>query len=175
MYYNGIYHLFYQYNPKAAVWQDGIMWAHSVSTDLINWTPLEPAICPSKPFDHGGCWSGSATIISGNKPIILYTGIDSDKRQVQNMAVPKNLSDPYLREWVKPDQNPLIVPTGWINSSAFRDPTTAWFGPDGYWRVAIGSKRGNTGMAILYRYNHGNFYLSYISKYSWHPLSSIIK
>ncbi|XXG88437.1 hypothetical protein AAC387_Pa12g0646 [Persea americana] len=150
MYYNGIYHLFYQYNPKGAVWGN-IVWAHSVSTDLINWTPLDPAIYPSKPFDTNGCWSGSATILPGNRPAILYTGIDPSNRQVQNVAYPKNISDPMLREWIKPDYNPLMAPINGINSSSFRDPTTAWHGPDGRWRVIIGSKKRRRGMAILYR------------------------
>ncbi|GJS27787.1 glycoside hydrolase, family 32 [Tanacetum coccineum] len=66
MYYKGFYHLFYQYNPKGAVWGN-IVWAHSVSTDLINWIPLEHAIVPSKQFDKYGCWSGSATILPGSK------------------------------------------------------------------------------------------------------------
>ncbi|KAL6005313.1 Invertase [Asimina triloba] len=154
MYYNGIYHLFYQYNPYGAVWGN-IVWAHSVSTDLINWTPLDPAIYPSKPFDINGCWSGSATILPGNIPVILYTGINPQKQQVQNVAYPKNLSDPYLREWDKPDYNPIMAPTpeNAINSSSFRDPTTAWYGSDGHWRVIVGNKRDSEwrGMALLYR------------------------
>ncbi|XP_010245596.1 PREDICTED: beta-fructofuranosidase, insoluble isoenzyme 1 [Nelumbo nucifera] len=149
MYYNGIYHLFYQYNPRGAVWGN-IVWAHSVSTDLINWAPLEPALYPTEPFDINGCWSGSATILPGNKPVILYTGIDTQNRQVQNIAVPKNLSDPYLREWTKPGHNPLMVPAGDINVSSFRDPTTAWWG-NGHWKVLVGNKRGRRGMALLYR------------------------
>ncbi|KAH9320241.1 hypothetical protein KI387_022010, partial [Taxus chinensis] len=51
--------------------------------------------------------------------------------QVQNMAVPKNASDPYLREWVKIPENPIMVPVNGINASSFRDPTTAWRGNDG--------------------------------------------
>ncbi|CAI9097695.1 OLC1v1034165C1 [Oldenlandia corymbosa var. corymbosa] len=151
MYYNGVYHLFYQYNPKGSVWGN-IVWAHSVSTDLINWTPLDPAIFPSKPFDQYGCWSGSATVLPGNKPTILYTGIiDANNTQVQNYAVPANLSDPYLREWVKPDDNPLIVPQIGINKTAFRDPTTAWKGKDGHWRILVGGRRKHRGIAFLYR------------------------
>ena len=57
MYYNGVYHLFYQYNPKGAVWGN-IVWGHAVSKDLINWKELEPALYPSKPFDKYGVWSG---------------------------------------------------------------------------------------------------------------------
>ncbi|KAI3812560.1 hypothetical protein L1987_17271 [Smallanthus sonchifolius] len=81
-------------------------WAHSISHDLINWTQLDHAIAPTQPFDINSCWSGSATILPGNKPVILYTGIDSQHRQVQNLAVPKDLSDPYLREWDK-HESPL--------------------------------------------------------------------
>ncbi|XP_058087786.1 beta-fructofuranosidase, insoluble isoenzyme 1-like [Magnolia sinica] len=152
MYYNGIYHLFYQYNPYGATWGN-IVWAHSVSTDLINWTPLDLAIYPSKPFDINGCWSGSATILPGNKPVIMYTGIDKQNQQVQNVAFPKNLSDPHLEEWIKPDYNPLMAPTpaNGINPSSFRDPTTAWLGPDGHWRVLVGSQMETRGMALLYR------------------------
>ncbi|KAF6169232.1 hypothetical protein GIB67_013662 [Kingdonia uniflora] len=127
-----------------------IVWAHSVSTDMINWLPLDNAIKPSKPFDRNGCWSGSTTILPGNKLVILYTGIDPEQRQVQNIAFPKNLSDPFLTEWEGPDYNPIIVPNG-INASSFRDPTTAWRGSDGYWRILVGNKRGSRGMTLLYK------------------------
>ncbi|XP_021293975.1 beta-fructofuranosidase, insoluble isoenzyme CWINV1-like [Herrania umbratica] len=152
MVYKGLYHLFYQYNPKGAVWGN-IVWAHSTSKDLVNWTPHDPAIYPSHPSDVNGCWSGSATILPGGKPAILYTGIDPQDKQVQNLAVPRNLSDPYLRDWIKSPKNPLMQPTGQnqINASSFRDPTTAWLGPDKKWRVIIGSKIHRQGLAILYK------------------------
>ncbi|KAL2250800.1 UNVERIFIED_CONTAM: Beta-fructofuranosidase, insoluble isoenzyme 1 [Sesamum indicum] len=151
MYFNGYYHLFYQYNPKGAVWGN-IVWAHSVSKDLINWKKVEHAIYPSKPFDKYGCWSGSATVLPGNKPVILYTGIVDDKQtQVQNYAVPANVSDPYLRVWIKPDNNPLIVADNEVNKTAFRDPTTAWLGKDGQWRTTIGGRSYDTGMSFLYK------------------------
>ncbi|XP_006651789.2 beta-fructofuranosidase, insoluble isoenzyme 3-like [Oryza brachyantha] len=150
MYYKGVYHLFYQYNPKAAVWGN-IVWAHAVSTDLVNWVMLDPAIYPTGPFDENGCWSGSATVLPDGTPVIMYTGIDADGRQVQNVAYPKDLADPYLREWVKPDYNPVIAPDAGVNATAFRDPTTAWQGPDGVWRLVIGTKDNHRGFAALYR------------------------
>ncbi|GAB2300727.1 Invertase [Dionaea muscipula] len=151
MYYKGVYHLFYQYNPKGAVWGN-IVWAHSVSKDLINWEALDPAIYPSKPFDINGCWSGSATILPGEKPVILYTGLDTKQRQVQNIALPANASDPYLRAWVKPDYNPVVEPSADINASLFRDPTTAWWN-GGQWKILVGgsTQKGDQGMAYLYR------------------------
>ncbi|CAJ1969495.1 unnamed protein product [Sphenostylis stenocarpa] len=109
MRYGGLYHVFYQYNSKGVIWGN-IVWIHLVSNDLMNWTPLDLVIFPSQPSDINDCWSGSATLLPGNKPAILYTGIDSMNRQVQNLAQPKNLSDPFLIDWVKLPQNPLMVP-----------------------------------------------------------------
>ncbi|KAK2454713.1 beta-fructofuranosidase, cell wall isozyme [Trifolium repens] len=152
MYYNGVYHLFYQYNPKGAVWGN-IVWGHSVSKDLINWKELQPALYPSKPFDKYGCWSGSATIIPGQGPVILYTGVvDKRSNEVQCIAIPANKSDPFLTKWAKPDHlNPIVTANRNMNGSVFRDPTTAWLGKDGNWRILVGSKHEDTGIAYLYR------------------------
>ncbi|KAK6911901.1 Glycosyl hydrolase family 32, C-terminal [Dillenia turbinata] len=154
MIYKGLYHLFYQYNPYGAVWGN-IVWAHSTSKDLINWVPHPVAIFPSQPYDINGCWSGSATLVPKGKdivPHILYTGNNEANQQVQNLALPKNLSDPYLIEWIKVPQNPLMAPTSTnqINASSFRDPTTAWR-VRGEWRVIIGNRKNHRGQAILYR------------------------
>ncbi|XP_057775950.1 beta-fructofuranosidase, insoluble isoenzyme CWINV1-like [Salvia miltiorrhiza] len=151
MYYNGVYHLFYQYNPYAAVWGN-ISWAHSVSYNLVDWIHLEPALNPTENYDVNGCWSGSATLLAGEgKPLILYTGSDFLGHQVQNLAMPKDLSDPFLTEWVKSPHNPLMLPVEGINPGFFRDPTTAWQGPDGSWRVLVGSQVEGHGAALLYK------------------------
>ncbi|XP_028777313.1 beta-fructofuranosidase, insoluble isoenzyme CWINV3 [Neltuma alba] len=149
MYYKGVYHLFYQHNPYAATFGDRIIWAHSVSYDLINWIHLNNAIEPSQPSDINSCWSGSVTILPGEKPVILYTGIDANKHQVQNLATPKNLSDPFLREWIKYPHNPIMRPPIGVELDNFRDPSTAWLGKDGKWRVVIGAQNGDEGKVIL--------------------------
>ncbi|KAI9118663.1 hypothetical protein K1719_010995 [Acacia pycnantha] len=149
MYYKGVYHLFYQYNPYAATFGDRIVWAHSVSYDLINWIHLNIAIEPSQPYDINSCWSGSATILPGEKPVILYTGLDPKKNEVQNLATPKNLSDPFLREWIKHPRNPIMTPPIGVELDNFRDPSTAWLGKDGKWRVIIGAQNGDEGKVIL--------------------------
>lgn len=153
LFYKGYYHLFYQYNPKSAVW-GLIMWGHAVSRDLINWVHLAgAAIYPDEWYDVNGAWSGSATLLhKGGVPVILYTGCNNVSEQVQAMAVPKDPSDPLLREWKKIPKNPIMLPTG-INASSFRDPTTAWLGSDQRWRLLVGSKRdkNKVGVALIFR------------------------
>uniref|UniRef100_A0ACD5V3A4 Uncharacterized protein n=1 Tax=Avena sativa TaxID=4498 RepID=A0ACD5V3A4_AVESA len=153
MYYKGVYHLFYQYNPYRATWGNGnLSWGHSVSVDLINWSALDNALDPDSPSDANGCWSGSATFLPDGTPVFLYTGIDASNNQVQNVAFPKNASDPLLREWVKPSYNPVIALPEDVVHDQFRDPSTAWIGRDGLWRVAVsaGFKDG-TGSTLVYR------------------------
>ncbi|KAF7005259.1 hypothetical protein CFC21_020393 [Triticum aestivum] len=157
MYHNGVYHLFYQYNPLGATWGTGnLSWGHSVSRDLVNWAALDTMLDPTALFDNNGCWSGSATILPGGIPALMYTGrIDAGKEvQVQNIAFPKNPVDPLLREWVKPAYNPIIrLPTD-VPGDKFHDPTTAWVDHDGLWRIAVAAKVGGpSGIAstLIYR------------------------
>ncbi|KAH7553981.1 hypothetical protein JRO89_XS12G0090200 [Xanthoceras sorbifolium] len=127
--------------------------AHSTLKDLVNWTPHKPTIFPLQQANIKGCWSCSAAILPGGKPVMLYIGIDLQERRVQNLAIPKNLSDPYLTKWIKYPKNPVMAPTSKnkINASAFRDPITTWLGPDKMWRVLIGSRVNKLGLAILYK------------------------
>ncbi|XBI24175.1 hypothetical protein VPH35_049301 [Triticum aestivum] len=122
MYYKGLYHLFYQYNPKGA-----------------------PAIYPTKPFDVNGCWSGSTTMLPNGVPVIM-----------KNVAYLANLSDPFLREWVKPEYNPIITPDHGINDDSLvraRQVCTHTFSfhRDRHLRLVVGSKENMSGIAVLYR------------------------
>ncbi|XP_056694188.1 beta-fructofuranosidase, soluble isoenzyme I isoform X2 [Spinacia oleracea] len=150
LYYNGYYHLFYQYNPDSAVWGN-ITWGHAISTDMIHWKYLPLSMVPDQWYDINGVWTGSATILPDGNIMMVYTG-DTDKFvQVQNLAYPANLSDPLLLEWVKYSGNPVLTPPEGIGAKDFRDPTTAWVGPDGMWRIVIGSKKGKTGITLVYK------------------------
>ncbi|XP_008234397.1 PREDICTED: beta-fructofuranosidase, soluble isoenzyme I-like [Prunus mume] len=149
MFYKGWYHLFYQYNPDSAVWGN-ITWGHAVSIDLIHWLYLPIAMVPDRWFDANGVWTGSSTILPDGQIVILYTGSTNESVQVQNLAYPANLSDPLLLHWVKYSGNPVLTPPPGIGSTDFRDPTTAWIGPDGLWRITIGSKVNKTGISIVY-------------------------
>lgn len=150
LYHMGWYHLFYQYNPDSAVWGN-ITWGHAVSTDLIHWLYLPLAMVPDEWYDMNGVWSGSATILPDGQIVMLYTGSTDKTMQVQNLAYPANASDPLLLDWVKYPGNPVMVPPPGIAHHDFRDPTTAWVGPDGKWRVTMGSKVNKTGFSLVYQ------------------------
>ncbi|OMO94907.1 Glycoside hydrolase, family 32 [Corchorus capsularis] len=151
LYYKGWYHLFYQYNPFSAIWGN-ITWGHAVSRDLIHWLYLPLAMVPDQWFDIYGVWTGSATFLPDGKIVMLYTGKTNGSVQVQNLAYPANLSDPLLLHWDKYPGNPVMVPPPGIQDDDFRDPTTAWVGPDGKWRVTIGSRFNTTlGLSLVYQ------------------------
>lgn len=150
MYYKGFYHLFYQYNPWGAVWGN-LTWGHAVSEDLIHWLDLEPALKGDQSYDVGGVWSGSVTFRPDGTPIILYTGLAEDLEQTQNMAVPGDAGDLYLRRWVKIRENPLLRHPDGVYKEDFRDPSTAWQVEDGSWRITVGAQVGTDGMALVYK------------------------
>ncbi|KAK8560280.1 hypothetical protein V6N13_061108 [Hibiscus sabdariffa] len=141
LYHKGWYHLFYQYNPYSAIWGN-ITWGHAVSRDLIHWLYLPLAMVPDRWFDFYGVWTGSATLLPDGQILVLYTGKTNESMQVQNLAYPANLSDPLLLHWLKYPGNPVMVPPLGIQHDDFRDPTTAWLGHDGTWRLTLGSKLG---------------------------------
>ena len=47
VYYNGMYHLFYQANMTGSYWRN-ICWGHMVSTDMVSWKPVKEAITPAE-------------------------------------------------------------------------------------------------------------------------------
>src|ERR1700732_700586 len=73
-FFRGQYHMFFQYNPNAAVWGD-MHWAHAVSPDLIHWKHLPVALSPTPgSYDAYGCCTGSVRP-GADVPSILYTGV----------------------------------------------------------------------------------------------------
>lgn len=66
---DGIYHMFYQYNPCLNEW-DNMHWGHATSTDLLHWEEMPTALFP----DHTGMmYSGSAILDEKN-----LTGLGKD-------------------------------------------------------------------------------------------------
>ena len=72
---DGVFHLFYQYNPNGPL-HGTIHWGHASSADLVHWTdhPIALAPTPGGP-DAEGCWSGCAVDNNGT-PTFVYTGVN---------------------------------------------------------------------------------------------------
>jgi len=99
-YFNGYYHFFYQYNPFGIYWGN-CYWGHAVSTDLVYWTELQPALYPNV-FASGMCWSGSANVIN-DKMVAVFT--DTNKGECVAFSDDGN-------NWVLAKYNPIIKHTG---------------------------------------------------------------
>ncbi len=72
VYFNGYYHLFYQWNPFATT-HGAKFWGHVFSKDLVHWHQAEIALAPDQWYDKNGCYSGSA-IVNKEKLYLFYTG-----------------------------------------------------------------------------------------------------
>lgn len=58
VYYNGVYHLFYQYNPYSTEWEN-MSWGHAVSRNLFDWEEQDVAVLPDA---YGPAYSGCAFV-----------------------------------------------------------------------------------------------------------------
>lgn len=45
-----------------------------MSTDLVHWERLPPALIPDTEYDYDGVFSGSATVLEDDMPQIFFTG-----------------------------------------------------------------------------------------------------
>ena len=112
-YYQGEYHLFYQYNPYDTHW-DSMHWGHVVSKDLLHWEYLPAALAPDEDYDKMGCFSGSAIELDDGRQLLMYTAVDHEtledgsKRDIQTQAVAVGDG----RDYVKYEKNPVLTEYG---------------------------------------------------------------
>lgn len=142
-YYDGQFHMFYQYHPYRAVWGP-MHWGHAVSKDLLHWENLPTVMAPDKFYDNFGCFSGNAITTKDGKHLLMYTSVmtreteSGDKKEYQQQAIA--IGDG--KEYVKYEANPVIstsqLPEGY-SIVDFRDPKI-WLGTDNIYRVLIGAK-----------------------------------
>ena len=70
VYYNGVYHLFYQYYPQATVWGP-MHWGHATTKDLFHWEERPIALYPDS---LGYIFSGSIVVDKNNSSGLGKTG-----------------------------------------------------------------------------------------------------
>jgi fructan beta-fructosidase len=129
VYFEGEYHLFFQFNPFGDRWGH-MSWGHAVSKDLVHWSELPVALAE----ENGIMIFTGSTVVdqhnssgfcAGGKPcmVAIYTGHtpetkSSPARQTQNIAY----SNDRGRTWTKYLQNPVLD----LHMSDFRDPKVLW-------------------------------------------------
>ena len=117
-YKDGVWHLYYQWNPYGSKWQN-MTWGHSSSTDLVNWNHHPAAI---EPNGLGSVFSGSSAIDTENSAgfgknavVAMYTSAGAS--QVQSLAWSEDNGNTFK---IYPG-NPVLP----LESEA-RDPNMFW-------------------------------------------------
>lgn len=143
VYYEGEYHLFYQFYPDNTVWGP-MHWGHAISTDLVHWQHMPIALYPDS---LGYIYSGSAVVdwknttgfgSAENPPLVaIYTyhnpeiakagGVD-----VESQGIAYSLDKG--RSWTKYEGNPVIPNDG---NRDFRDPNAIWNDKIQKWNLVL--------------------------------------
>ncbi|RAK03951.1 levanase [Halanaerobium saccharolyticum] len=139
VYYQGEYHLFYQYNPADVVWGP-MHWGHAVSKDLIHWEHLPVALEPDA--ELGMIFSGSAVLDKndttgffdgGEGLVAVYTThLEREEGPLQQQAIA--YSKDSGRSWIKYEGNPVIKNYG---VKDFRDPKVFWHQKTEKWVMIV--------------------------------------
>ena len=158
-YYEGKYHLFYQYHPYDPYWGP-MHWGHAVSEDLLHWEYLPAALAPDQTYDRDGCFSGSAVTLPDGRQLLMYTGVKRIPladggfcdEQTQCLAVGNGI------DYEKYEQNPVLdgkdIPKG-CSKEDFRDPKMLK-NEDGTYSCVVANRAADgSGQVLLYTSTDG--------------------
>jgi fructan beta-fructosidase len=133
----GVYHLFYQYNPMGSQWGH-MSWGHAVSSDLLHWQELPVAIAED---ERVSIFSGSVVVDwhnssgfgrDGQPPLVaIYTGClrRPEGGQAQELAYSLDRG----RSWTKFAGNPVLD----LGLRDFRDPKVFWHAATARWVMVV--------------------------------------
>ena len=151
-FYQGKFHMFYQYHPYATKWGP-MHWGHAVSTDLLHWDYLPAALAPDQSYDKAGCFSGSAIEMEDGRQLLMYTGVREKRREdgTKQAFQTQCLAFGDGKDYVKYSKNPVLgeadIPEGFSRHD-FRDPKL-YRRKDGGYACVIGNRSDDGSGAIL--------------------------
>jgi len=139
VYFEGEYHLFYQYNPHGMDWGH-MSWGHAVSADLVSWRELAVAIPETDQMIFSGSvvvdWDNVSGLGDGTAPPLLafFTAFDEARSiQSQHLAV----SHDRGRSFSHYAGNPIID----LNLADFRDPKVFYHAESEAWIMLVALAR----------------------------------
>jgi len=143
VYFNGVYHLFFQHYPDSSKWGP-MHWGHAVSKDLIHWQQMPIALYPDS---LGYIFSGSAVADKNNTsglgrdgkiPLVaIFTSHDPNKKgakstERENQSIAYSLDNGNT--WTKYADNPVLKNPGITD---FRDPKVRWYEAGKKWIMTL--------------------------------------
>jgi fructan beta-fructosidase len=143
VFFEGEYHLFYQYYPDSTVWGP-MHWGHAVSPDLIHWKHLPIALYPDS---LGYIFSGSAVVDATNSsgfgsvekpPMVAIFTYHNPKLEKSGSKVFQNQGIAFSldkgKTWTKYSGNPVLKNPGIRD---FRDPKMFWNEKSKKWNLIM--------------------------------------
>ena len=135
-YKDGVWHLYYQYNPYGSMWGN-MHWAHSTSTDLINWTAQPTALVPDT---WGAMFSGSCIVDHNNTTgfgkdavVAMYTAARPTPHGGDIQAQCLAYSTDGGITFTKYEGNPVLT----APIKDFRDPNMFWNDEINAWNLIL--------------------------------------
>ncbi|MCM1189754.1 MAG: glycoside hydrolase family 32 protein [bacterium] len=150
--YEGRYHLFYQYYPYDSHWGP-MHWGHAVSDDLLHWEYQPAALAPDEPCDRDGCFSGSAVTLPDGRQLLMYTGvlrepqINGGFRELQTQCLAVGDGTDYVKYGKNPVLDQRDLPEG-ASRYDFRDPKI-WRNKKGGYYCVVGNRSADGSGQIL--------------------------
>lgn len=152
--FGGMAHLFYQHYPHEPRWNT-MHWGHAVSQDFLHWTHLPMFLFPAehlseKDDGRGGAFSGSAIPVigpEGEEIRVFYTEHVRDRQPEEQIQL-----STVSRDGIIAGSSNIVLPSrpkGLNLTTDFRDPYV-FMGPDGRWKMLLGSRDRTGGVVLLY-------------------------
>ncbi|MBF6978987.1 sucrose-6-phosphate hydrolase [Aerococcaceae bacterium zg-BR22] len=144
-YFDGYYHVFYQYNPYQTN-HSTKYWGHVRSKDFVEWEQLPIALKSNDWFDKDGVYSGSALVHDGEL-YLFYTGNTKDEQGIRTSYQCLATS----KDGIHFEKHGPILEQAPGYTGHVRDPKV-WYDTEhqGWWMIIGAQREDETGDTIAY-------------------------